>query len=171
MALKIENINLEHEEISIYPDLDAENSKTKSIRKVPINKHLLPFLRELNLNEYPANYYVFGSPYTPGKGNSGSYKGGLTGAMHPDYFKPSLTHIKRDTITRFWKNTVIDILGIQKYQYAMKHTGGDDKIMAGMSLDALRELYGHHSIYMTVKYASKIKEVYKKQIIDHSPAF
>jgi hypothetical protein len=29
--------------------------------------------------------------------------------------------------------------------YAMKHHGADKKILAGMNMDGLRELYGHSS--------------------------
>jgi hypothetical protein len=29
--------------------------------------------------------------------------------------------------------------------YDMKYTGGDDKILAGADLDALRDLYGHQT--------------------------
>ena len=43
--------------------------------------------------------------------------------------------------------------------------------MAGMDLDALRELYGHTSKLMTEKYAKVIKEVYRKQIMENSPEF
>lgn len=45
------------------------------------------------------------------------------------------------------------------------------KILAGMDLDALRELYGHTSKLMTVKYATIVKEVYRKQIMENSPDF
>jgi len=44
-------------------------------------------------------------------------------------------------------------LGIEKHQYALKHTGADDKILAGVPLEALRDLYGHSSKLMTEKYA------------------
>jgi integrase len=171
LALKIKDVDLSMQLIKILPDLEEENSKTKKIRLVPINNELLPFLRELKLEEGNPNMYVFGSPYESGKGNKGSGKGKLFGAMHPDYFKPSYTRIKRDTVTRFWKKIIIDGLGINKYLYAGKHTGADDKILAGIELDALKELYGHSSKYMTEKYAKKVKQVYREKIIEQSPAF
>lgn len=55
--------------------------------------------------------------------------------------------------------------------YAMKHYGADKKILAGMNMDSLRELYGHSSKLMTEKYAKIIKEVYRKDILDNSPDF
>ena len=45
------------------------------------------------------------------------------------------------------------------------------KILAGMDLDALRELYGHTSKLMTTKYATVVKEVYRKQIMENSPDY
>jgi hypothetical protein len=112
---------------------------------------------------------VFGSCYAKGCLRKGRSK--YQGVMHPDYFKPSYTRIKRDTITRFWKKIVKGILGINKYQYAMKHTGGDDKILAGVSLDALRKMYGHHSKQMTEEYVEALKALHREEIIERSPAF
>ena len=40
LALKISDIDLEGRLITIEPEIETENSKTKSIRKVPINHHL-----------------------------------------------------------------------------------------------------------------------------------
>ena len=172
LALQIKDIDLAAQLITILPDLQQENSKTKKIRKIPINKYLAPFLRELRLEDHPISHYIFGSPLGPG-GNrgKGSATNGAKGASRQDYFLPSPTRIKRDTATKLWKKIVWEKLKIKKYQYAMKHTGGDDKILAGMDLDALKELYGHSSKFMTEKYTSKIKEVRRKHIMEHSPDF
>jgi integrase len=170
LGLQVKDINLSTLTISLRPDLDRENSKTKSIRLVPVNEHLFAFLRELDLDNYPADNFVFGSPYESGKGNKGSAKGSRSGAMHPDYFKPSTTMVKRDTLTKHWKKVVMNGVGVLKHLYSMKHMGADAKILAGIPLEALKELYGHQSELMTLKYARKIKEVYRKQIIEQSPA-
>lgn len=171
LALKIKDIDLEVGSISIYPNFEAENSKTKNIRIVPINNHLMPFFREMNLHNYEPSCFLFGSPYPAGKGNRGGNCLEGKGALHMDYFKPSHTQIKRDTITKLWNKLVIQKLGIKKHQYAMKHTGANEKILAGIDLDALRELYGHSSKLMTEKYARVVKEVYRKQIMEKSPEF
>lgn len=171
LMLKIKDIDLSRQIITIMPIIEAENSKTKTIRYVPISNQLLPFLRELQLHNYDQYYYIFGSPYEPGRGNKGSAAGKLTGAMHPDYFKPSLTKIKRDTVTRLWNTVVKGKLKIDKYQYALKHTGCDDKLLAGIDLDSLKELYGHASKYMTEKYASVLMQLHFKKVQENSPAF
>ena len=165
LALRIRDVDLRARLITVYPDLDRENSKTKNIRKVPINGYLLQYLQQMDLSIYPEDYYVFGSPFEAGKGNQG------LGTKHPRYFKPNPTMIKRDTVTRLWKKIVNETLGINKYMYSLKHTGSDDKIMAGIDLDALKELYGHSSKYMTEKYARKVKEIYRSQIEELSPEF
>ena len=182
LALRIKDINLKKQVITIVPDLERENSKTKTVRLVPVSDQLLPFLIELKLDECPPDHYVFGSPFKTGMGNRGAgsekwgtkeeqKKTGRQGAKRSDYFTPSACPIKRDTVTKLWKEIIIDGLGIHKHLYALKHTGADDKIVAGIDLDALRDLYGHRSKYMTETYAKKVKEVYSTQIRVKSPAF
>jgi integrase len=165
LALKIKDVDLANQLITIIPDLEAENSKTKKIRRVPINDHLLAYLRELELNKFPSSFYVFGSPYESGIGNRGK------GVNHLDYFKPSPVQVKRDTITKYWNKVVIKGLGINKYMYAAKHTGANDKILAGIPIQALKELYGHTSELMTERYATKIKEIHRRDIMQKSPSF
>lgn len=169
LALKISDVYIDKKLIIIKPVLLAENSKTKSIRMVPLNKHMAELLRH-HIEDHEKHLYIFGSPNGPG-GNKGSQKGGIYGAMRNDYFLPSEYQVKRDTATRLWNTLVIVGLGIKKYMYALKHTGGDDKILAGISIDALKEMYGHSSKFMTEKYAKKIKGVYRDQIIENSPDF
>jgi integrase len=166
LALKIKDIDLANQLITILPDLEAENSKTKKIRYIPINNHLLIFLREFELQNYPGEYFLFGSPFEKGHGRRGNIS-----SKHPDYFKPSAVRVKRDTVTKLWKEIIIDDLGIKKYLYAGKHSGADAKILAGIDLDTLKELYGHSSKFMTEKYVSVLMEVHKKKIIEHSPEF
>lgn len=170
LSLRIKDINFERRMILIKPDLQEENSKTKNIRMVPINEHLAALLLNHISGATDPNMFLFGSPFEPGQGNKGSIKGKV-GAARPDYFCPSFTKVKRDTATKLWNKLIKKDLKINKYMYAMKHTGADDKILAGISLDALRDMYGHTSKFMTEKYARKVKEVYREQIIANSPNF
>lgn len=171
LSLKIKHIDLINQVICVYPDIELENSKTKKIRTVPINNNLLLFLKELKLDQYAREMYVFGSPYEKGEGNRGSAKGKITDAFHPDYFKPSYTLIKRDTVTKFWKKIIIDKLGINKHLYAAKHTGANHNILAGISIEALQSMYGHSSKMMTMKYITGIKQIHHKEIIEKSISF
>jgi site-specific recombinase XerD len=76
-----------------------------------------------------------------------------------------------NTPTHWWKQMVIDGLGIDCKMYSLKHKGADDKIEAGIELDALRNLYGHKSKQMTEIYARAVKGKYKQNIIDQAPVF
>lgn len=163
LLLKIKHVDLINMQISILPDMQIENSKTRKIRKVPISKPLMPFLRELRLNEYDPEFYVFGSNAGPG-----NKMGSLT---HPDYWKPSPIPIKPGTVTLFWKKIIRKRLGINKYQYAAKHSGANAMIKAGIELDTLKEMYGHSSKLMTEKYASGVKKVRFKEIVERAPGF
>jgi integrase len=170
LALKISDIDEDLSTISITPDRKRHNSKTKKCRIIQINRHLSPLLREWIKDAPSKDCYVFGSPYEPGKGNRGSSTSGR-GVWHPDYFKPSLTRIKRDTVTRMWKSVVIDTLGINKYQYASKHTATDDMLKAGISLQAIQEMYGHSTEFMTMRYQTVLKEMHRKEIDEKAPSF
>lgn len=168
LALKISDINLEGKYILIRPDARRQNSKTRPIRMVPVNDHLLVLLQNWVIGYDDKDLYLFGSPFTSGLGNRGK---GTGGAMSADYFRPSTTRIKRDTVTRLWNTLVRVKFGIDKYMYALKHTGGDDKILAGVALDALRDMYGHQNKRMTERYVKRLKEVYSNEIRKKSPAF
>jgi integrase len=186
LSLKICDIDLNRRLITIVPDLKEENSKTKFVRQVPINGHVLGFLMEMNLGKFPNSYYLFGSPFESGKGNRGagsmkqkkstveSFKTGIAGAMREDFLMPSPNRVSRDTVTKLWQKLVKDKetgLGINKCMYAAKHTGADDKILAGIELDALKTLYGHRSKQMTERYAKAVKDIYHSSIIENSPPF
>lgn len=186
LAMKIRDVNLPFRVITLVPNKVAENTKTNKVRRVPINDDLLTIFTGMNLDKYPDDYFVFGSPCGP-NGNRGQgslpigekpargtgTKTGKSGARRGDYFMPSQTQVKRDTATKLWKAIIKDEtgLGIDKYLYAMKHTGADDKILAGVDLDSLRYLYGHSSKQMTEIYAKGIKGLYQKNIIQNSPSF
>ena len=160
LKVTIEMINLTKNEFTL-PGTMTKNGKA---RIVPINKFLKEYLVEMNLGKIPKQYYLFGSFKEPGIGNRGKNQ------TLPDFI-PGPTHISRDTATRRWETLVKKGLGIKMNLYAMKHYGADKKILAGMNMDSLRELYGHSSKLMTEKYAKIIKEVYRKDILDNSPDF
>lgn len=168
LALKLSDINMEGKYILIRPDPKRQNSKTRPIRMIPVNDHLLVLLQNWVVGYDDKDLYLFGSPFTSGLGNRGK---GTGGAMSTDYFRPSSTRIKRDTVTRLWNSLVRVKFGIDKYMYALKHTGGDDKILAGVDLDALRDMYGHQNKRMTERYVKRLKEVYSNEIRKKSPAF
>lgn len=160
LALKISDVYLKNRLIKIVPLLAEENSKTKNIRLVPLNDHIFNILSEHIAGDLPNDYYIFGRP--PGERSD---------ASAPAYFSPSRLRIKRDTATKLYKKLVWNGLKIHKHMYALKHTGADDKILAGVSLDALRSMYGHTSKQMTERYVTKLKQLYDAEIKEKSPDF
>lgn len=157
LKIKLEMVNLKKSEII----LPAEITKTKRMRIVPINQYLMVHYKKMNFDRLPKDYYLFGSFRVSGKGNIGKHKD----------FIPGPTHINRDTATKRWEKIVKKGLGIQMNMYALKHHGANMKILAGLELDSLRELYGHSSKLMTEKYAKVVKEVHRKNILENSPEF
>lgn len=155
LKIKLSMVDIEKQEII----LPAEITKTKKRRIVPINEHLMISLQKLNFEKLPEDYYLFGSFRISGKGNIGKHKD----------FIPGPTRIKRDTATKRWKKIVKNGLSIDMNLYAMKHFGANKKILAGLELDSLRELYGHTSKLMTEKYATIVKEIHRKNILENSP--
>lgn len=157
LGIQLNMLDLVRQEIV----LPAYNTKTNKERVVPINHHLAAMLEEMELQIYPKDFYLFGSYREPRKGNKGKFID----------FIPGPTRLKRDTATKRWKKIIKDGLGINVNMYSNKHAGANAKIIAGMDLDVLRELYGHSSKLMTMRYAKVVKEVYRQQIIDKSPDF
>ena len=178
LSLKIADIDLQNQRITIAPVRATSNSKTTNVRRVPINPHLYDLLNSMKLHTFPAHYFVFGSPLAPGKGSCG---GGsqrnengvwVTGAMRQDYFTPHIVEVSRDTVTKLWKKLIIDGLGLNKHLYAAKHTGTDDKVDAGMDLSDIQVLYGHKSEAMTARYNKRKRETdAREEILKKSPAF
>ncbi len=154
---RIKMVNLKRQQIILPPEI----TKTDMERVVPINNYLMATFEDMKVSDFPSDYFLFGSYRKPGRGNAGSRED----------FIPGPTMIKRDTATKRWKRIVKDALGINVNMYSNKHAGANAKIMAGMDLDTLRELYGHTSKLMTLRYAKVVKEVYRKQIIEQSPEF
>lgn len=158
LKIQLKMINLSRFEIVLPSDITKSNKE----RIVPINQHLLEIYKSMEFESLPKDFYLFGSYRESAKGNLG-YK---------IDFIPGPTKMKRDTATRRWENIVKLGLGFKEVNmYSNKHAGANAKILAGMDLDALRELYGHTSKMMTTKYATIVKEVYRKQIMEKSPDF
>jgi integrase len=153
-------VNLTNDEFNLS-DTITKNGKA---RNVPINKHLKEYYLKMNFSKIQKDYYLFGSLKSPGRG-----KKKKENKLLPD-FVPSQLPTQRRTAWLRWIS-IIEGLNIKMNLYALKHYGANKKILAGMNMDSLRELYGHSSKLMTEKYAKIIKEVYRKDIMDNSPDF
>ncbi len=157
LSLQLSMINLEKNEIL----LSNEITKTGSARIVPINKHLKVYFENLEIDTFPKDFYLFGTRRVHSNR-------GLNKELD---FLPAPKPLDRDCASKLWRKLVKDDLEIEATLYSMKHLGAHKKILAGMELDTLRELYGHTSQMMTLRYAKNVKEVYRKQIMENSPDF
>lgn len=139
-------------------NLSSENSKTNRSRRPVISKGFRDLMKA-HIGDAPDHYYVFGT-FLP---NGGKQK-------REKYFCPAPFKIKRDTATKTWKRIVKGDLGLACDMYGSKHKGGDDKLLAGISLDAVRQQYGHESKYTTHIYVKELFNVNKREIEDKSPS-
>jgi site-specific recombinase XerD len=55
--------------------------------------------------------------------------------------------------------------------YSIKKYGANEKILAGLSVNALRELFGHSSEVTTQIYITNLQEINRKEILSKSPKF
>lgn len=155
LSIKLSMIDLEQQRITLPPEITKTNRK----RIVPINNHLLEYYRNMDFSELPKDYFLFGRK---GKNN----KHDKTIRLN---FVPSNKNLSRDFATRYWEAVVKVKLKIPMNMYAMKHYGANQKILAGMSIEALKDLFGHSSKLMTRKYITELQEISRKEIIDKSP--
>lgn len=158
LQIKIGMIDLVNQEINLPPEI----TKTDIYRIVPINRFLASHLKNIRFEGYPDDYYLFGT-LRGDKRNRG---------ITPETdFIPAQDNLHSDTATKLWRKLIKIGLGIDVNMYSMKHLGADKKILAGVDLDALKELYGHTSKLTTLTYAKVVKEVNRKQILEKSPDF
>jgi len=157
LHIKLKMINLQKSQIVLPPEI----TKTDIERIVPLNPFLKNYFEEMKLSDYPDEYFVFGS------------KREFTnrGLKKDLDFIPGPRRLNRDCASKLWRKLIIDGLKINVNMYSLKHLGANKKILAGVELDALRELYGHTSKMMTLRYAKVVKEVNRNQIMEKSPDF
>lgn len=155
--IKFENIDINNRQFI----LPASITKGRvNERVVPINNHLWETLKPRFTTIYPKDYYLFGSHRPSGKGNRG---------LHKDFI-PAPTKMKRGTCTTRWERLIKIGLGIDKNLYGMKKAGANAKIIEGMSVRALQELFGHRSEVTTEIYITNLKDALRQEILDKSPA-
>lgn len=154
LAMKIKSYLKEDNMFKLDPgDPGDENTKNGKRRYAPVNRHLQNIIANLKLDNCPDDWYIFSTNFKPG---------------------PKRLH--RNTASKWWKKIIMAPpskggLGLPFHLYDLKYWGGDDKILAGVDLNALKELYGHSSKRMTVKYLTKLKQIHFNQILEKSPAF
>jgi len=157
LRVRLSMVDLELFEIRLTNDI-TKNGKP---RTVPINNYLLPFFVAMNFSDLPKDYFLFGSDKEKFKHNKNANR---------DYI-PAPSKIRREYASILWREVVKDKLGINMTLYALKKHGANAKILAGVSIGALKDLFGHSSELTTAIYITKLKEINRKEILDKSPDF
>jgi len=157
LHIQLKMVHLKKNEINIPPEI----TKTNIARIVPINPFLKDYFEQMKIHTYDDDFFLFGS-------NREHSNRGLKKDLD---FTPGPKRLNRDAASKLWRKMIKDDLGIDVNMYSMKHLGANKKILAGIEIDALRELYGHTSQMMTLRYAKIVKEVNRTQILQKSPDF
>ena len=157
LHIQLKMINLKKSQIILTPEI----TKTDKERIVPINPFLKAYFEEMKLINYSETFYLFGS-------RREFSNRGLKKELD---FIPGPRRLNRDCASKLWRKLVKNELNLNVDMYSLKHLGANKKILAGVELDALRELYGHTSKMMTLRYAKVVKEVNRQQILEKSPDF
>ncbi len=156
LLIKLSNVDLKKGIITLSP----ENTKgRKKYRVLPINKYLLKDLKNMQFENLPKEYYLFGSFREPGKGNIGKFQD----------FIPGPTHLNRDTATRRWETVVKKKLGFEITMYSMKKYGANKKAQAGISIDAIMGTFGHSKKETTLIYLTDQDKINRQEVMDKSP--
>lgn len=158
LLIQLSMIDMENDIIQLLP----KNTKSrKKYRTLPINQYLKATLEKMNFGHLPKDYYLFGSFREPGKGNVGKH----------DDFIPGPTHLSRDTATRRWETVVKKKLNINRTMYSIKKYGGNKKSAAGISLDAIKGVFGHSDKETTLIYLTNQDEINRQEVLKKSPDF
>lgn len=135
----------------------SSNTKNKTYRMVTIPNWVMDLLMELNLQNYPPDYYIFST-------------------TNIKSFVPGKRKMHANTTSHWWRKIVKNKktgLGLDVNQYSFKKMAGDDMIKIQQHVKNLLELpriqMGHSSSRMTEIYVSEHKEVLSDLIREQMP--
>jgi len=134
-GLKIENIDLDKNTITILPTVKKVTTNNEK-EVIEINEGFLPFLEQLNLNQYPKHYYLTGS--------STNIIGEKRVGENTPYNK----------LVSALKKLELNNKGYDLYSF--KHTSNIKKYMSGWTLSEIMKANRHTSISATETYLKKL---------------
>jgi integrase len=142
-------------------NIDKSISKNKTSRVVPINKYQRLIFESMNLDSFQSDFYLFGShdeKFKPKKLTDKDYT-------------PAPYKIKRQNATALWKEEIKDKLKINMTLYSIKKHSANSFILAGASVGAIKDLFGHSSEVTTQIYITNLKEINRKEILEKGTEF
>lgn len=144
LKLRLFMIDLSNDNINFDKDI----TKTGVARVVPINQYLKVVLLQLNIENLLKDYYLFGKD-----------------------FKPCAIGIERKQATTLWREEIKEKLGINMTLYSIKKHSANSLILAGVSINAIKDLFGHTSEVTTQIYITNLKEINRKEILEKGTDF
>lgn len=157
LRVRLNMVDLKNNSIYMHEDI----TKMGVSRITPINEYLKPLLESLNFEDLPKDYFLFGSHDQKYKKKTNS---------HLD-FTPGPNQLRSWTASHLWLEEIKTKLGIDMTLYAIKKHGANEKILAGLSVNALRELFGHTSEVTTQIYITNLQEINRKEILEKGTDF
>jgi len=157
LRVRLNMVDLKNNSIYMAKDI----TKMGIARITPINEYLKPLLQSLNFEDLPKDYFLFGSHDQKYKKKTNS---------HLD-FTPAPNQLRSWTASHLWLEEIKTKLGIDMTLYAIKKHGANEKILAGLSVNALRELFGHSSEVTTQIYITNLQEINRKEILEKGTDF
>lgn len=146
-VLAIRRFDIDFERLTIA--IGGKDVKTGNSKVVPITEELAILINE-HLQNFIGNPYLF------------SFR-----------LRPGIKRIHRNTLSNWWRIEVLSKetgLGLPVLLYSEKHYGTDAKILAEVSLEFLRQIYGHSSYRMTERYSSNLKQIANDAVRNKAPS-
>jgi len=157
LRVRLNMVDLKNNSIFMHEDI----TKTGIARITPIVEQLKPLLESMQIDKFPKDYYLFGS-------HDLKYKKKVNSNLN---FTPAPNELRSWFASHLWLDEIKKNLGIDMTLYAIKKHGANEKILAGLSVDALRELFGHSSEVTTQIYITNLKEINRKEILEKGTDF
>jgi integrase len=159
LKIRLSMVDMNKNTITLPPNITKNRKK---YRILPINKHLKNDLETMNFKELPKDYFLFGSLKEAGLGNRGNNQ------LLKD-FVSGYTRINRDTATRRWETIVKIGLKIDCTMYSVKKYGANKKASAGISTEAIQQVFGHSERETTLIYLTDQDKINRQEVMEKSP--
>lgn len=142
-------------------NIDKSIAKNKISRVVPINQYQKVIFKSMNLDSFQSDFYLFGShdeKFKPKK-------------LIDKNYTPAPYKIERKEATDLWREEIKDKLNIKMTLYSIKKHSANSFILAGASVGAIKDLFGHTSEVTTQIYITNLKEINRKEILEKGTDF
>ena len=157
LKVRLSMINLNNDCILV----DKTIAKNKISRIVPINQYQRVIFEAIKLNSYPSDYFLFGSHDEKFKHKKLTDKN----------YSPAPYKIERKQATDLWREEIKIKLKIKMTLYSIKKHSANSFILAGASVGAIKDLFGHSSEVTTQIYITNLKEINRKEILEKGTDF